>query len=123
MEQSFIIKYLSGLTGFMFDASVLEVIAMERGVTEVTSIDELDQKTKDLLRADVLYAAYFSPTSSASMTKQHGAFTQTVGSQTINDRKHIYNMMIALYRKWNDEKLEEVLEGVGGIRGYSLTDY
>ena len=42
------------------------------------------------------------------MTKQHGAFTQTVGSQTINDKKGIYNTMIALYKKYDDDMLETV---------------
>lgn len=123
MEQFSIIDYLSGLTGFCFDKAVLNRIALERGVLNVTSFEELDEKTRDLLYADVLLAAYLSPTSSASITKQHGAFTQTVGSQTINDRKGIYNILIALYRKWNDAKLDIATNAGGGIKGYSLTDY
>lgn len=101
-----IIEYLSGLTGFVFDKAVLKRIAMERGVCGVTSFGELEQKQKDLLLADLLFTIYVSPNSSASVTQQHGAFTQTVGSQTINDKKGIYNTMISLYEKWNDPKLE-----------------
>lgn len=113
MAQFDIIKYISSLTGFVIDKSVCERIAMERGVEGVTSIGELEQKDKDLLLADVLYYVYVSPNSSASMTKQHGAFTQTVGSQTINDKKSIYNTLIALYKKWNDDKLDAA-EAMGG---------
>jgi hypothetical protein len=56
-----ILDFLSGLTGYVFDKSVLTRIAWERDVTDVTSYDELDAKTIDLLRADLLYTAYLSP--------------------------------------------------------------
>ena len=57
-----IIKYLSGIFGgFVFDKAVLERIALDRGVLEVTDYSELDTKTKELLRADLAYAAYYSP--------------------------------------------------------------
>lgn len=116
MTQFDIIKYISSLTGFAVDKSVCERIAMERGVYEVTSVNELEQKDKDLLLADLLYYVYVSPNSSASMTKQHGSFTQTVGSQTINDKKGIYNTMIALYKKWDDEKLDVVENSEGCVQ-------
>lgn len=116
MVQFDIIEYLSGLTGFVFDKAVLKRIAMERGVLEVTAYDELEQQQKDLLLADLLYTVYMSPNSSASLTKNHGAYSQTIGSQTINDKEGIYNLMIALYRKWNDEKLEAVEEMNGSLQ-------
>lgn len=112
MEEQFdILEYMSGLTGFSFDKSVYKRIAMERGVLNATNIGDVDKKTRDLLTADLLLTAYLSPTSTPSMTKQHGSYSQTVGSQTINSKKDIYNMLVALYKKWDDEKLEEV-EGV-----------
>lgn len=116
MEQFDIIEYLSGLTGFVFDKAVLKRIAIERGVIGVTSYSELEQQQKDLLLADLLYTVYVSPNSSASMTQQHGAFSRTVGSQTINDKEGIYNIMLSLYRKWNDEKLEAVQSMDGGLQ-------
>lgn len=120
MAQFDIIRYISSLTGFAIDRAVCERIAMERGVEDATSIKEISQKDNDLLLADLLFTVYVSPNSSASMTKQHGSFTQTVGSQTINDKKEIYKTMIALYRKWNDDKLEAV-EAMGG--GLQWLDY
>ena len=112
-EQFDILEYMSGLTGFSFDRAVLKRIAMERGVLQATSIDEIDSRLRDLLTADVLLVAYLSPTSTSSMTKQHGAFSQTIGSQTINDKDDIYNIIVYLYKKWDDDKLEEV-ESAGG---------
>lgn len=112
MVQFDIIEYISTLAGnFVMDASLCKRIAMERGVLDVTDFSQLEQKQKDLLLADVLFTMYLSPNSSSSITQQHGAYSKTVGSQTINDKKGIYNTMIALYRKWDDEKLSSVEEG------------
>ena len=52
-----IIDYLSGLTGFVFDKAVLKRIAVDRQVYYVDP-ETFEQKTKDLLYADLLYVAY-----------------------------------------------------------------
>ena len=104
-----VITYLSGLTTFVLDKAVLERIALERGVSDVTDYMELDQKTKDLLLADVYYVIYTSPNTSASYSASHGTYKESVGSQTINDKASIYNVMIGLYRKWGEEDKIELL--------------
>lgn len=105
-----ILDYLSGLTAYVFDKSVLKRVAMERGVMYAESIDEIDAKTRDLLRADLLYAAYLSPNVWASYTNQHGSYSKTVGSQTIyvEERERLYNTFIAIYKRYDDDKLCEV---------------
>lgn len=105
-----IIDYLSGLTGFIFDKAVLKRIALDRGVASIETYDELDAKTKDLLRADLLYVAYVSPNVWASSTHSHGSYSQTIGSQTIyvEDKERIYNIFMGIYRKYEDEKLDEI---------------
>lgn len=113
MEEFDIYEYLSGLTGFSFDKAVLKRIAMRRGVLNATNIGDIDERMEDLLTADLLLTAYMSPTSTSSITKQHGAFSQTIGSQTINSKKDIYNLFIHLYKKWDDPKLEEA-QSIGG---------
>lgn len=117
MRQFDIIDYISSLAGnFVIEKTVCERIAQERGVDRVCSIGELNQQQKDLLLADVLFAIYVSPNSSASLTMQHGSYTKTIGSQTVNDKKGIYNIMVALYKKWNDDKLEAVQAMGGGLQ-------
>lgn len=110
METFDIIEYLSGLTQFVFDKSVLRRIAYDRDVIEVTDYEELDAKTKDLLRADLLYTAYISPNVWASSTQSHGSYTKTIGSQTIyaEDKERLYNTFVGIYRKYSDDKLEEI---------------
>lgn len=105
-----ILDYLSGLTGFVFDKAVLKRIALDRGVYDVDQYESLSQDIKDLLRADLLYTAYISPNVWASSSNSHGSFTRSVGSQTIytEDKERIYNQFIAIYKKYDDEKLSEV---------------
>lgn len=106
---------MSSLTGYHFDRAVLERIALERGVGCVSSLEELTQQDKDLILADMLFILYTSPTQSASLTKQHGSFMQTIGSQYISDKRGIYDLMKKLYAKWSDPKLEDVADMDGGL--------
>lgn len=117
-----IITYMSTLTGFTFEKSVLERIAIERGVSEVTEYNQLEQKDKDLLLADLLFVAYTTPYQTSSLTKQHGAFSQTIGSQIITDKKNLFNLITALYRKWNDDKLEIVNQMDGGLQWINYSE-
>lgn len=110
MDTFDIIEYLSGLTAFTFDKAVLQRIALERGVSNAVTYDELDTKTKDLMKADLMWAAYVSPNVWASSTNSHGSYTKTIGSQTIytEDKERLYNMFVNIYKKYDDPMLEEV---------------
>ena len=108
-----IIRYMSSLTGYVFDDAVLERIALERNVAEVGSFSEITEKDKDLLTADLLFVLYTSPSQSASLSKKHGQFSQSIGSQIITDKDNIFDTMMRLYQKWEDPKAKEV-ENMGG---------
>lgn len=108
-----IIRYMSSLTGYIFDDAVLERIALERNVAEVSSFAELSEKDKDLLTADLLFVLYTSPSKSASISKKHGQFSMSIGGQTITDKDGICRLMLRLYKKWEDPKAKE-LEDMGG---------
>ena len=110
-----IIRYMSSLTGYIFDDAVLERIALERNVAGVASFSEITDKDKDLLTADLLFVLYTSPSQSASLSKKHGQFSQSVGSQTITDKDGIFHTMMRLYNKWDDPKVKEVEEIGGGL--------
>ena len=110
MEKINIIEYLSGLTAYVFDKAVLKRIALDRGVLDIEDCSELDQKTKDLLKADLYYTAYLSPNVWASSTHSHGSFSQTIGSQTVynEEKERLYNMFMKIYKQYDDDKLSEV---------------
>lgn len=115
MIQFDIIAYMGSLTGFTFEKPVLERIALERGVENVSSLEELSQKDRDLILADMLFVLYTTPTQTSGLTKQHGAFSQTIGSQYISDKRNIYELMNKLYAKWGDPKLEDIADTAGGL--------
>ena len=110
MEKVNIIEYLSGLTAYVFDKAVLKRIALDRGVLGLDDCSELDQKTRDLLKADLYYTAYLSPNVWASSTHSHGSFSQTIGSQTVynEEKERLYNMFMNIYKQYDDDKLSEV---------------
>lgn len=113
-----IIEYLSGLTTFVFDKATLKVVAYERGVQDVTDFSELDAKTRDLLKADLLYIAYMSPNVWASYSQSHGSYTNSYGPQTLyeGDRERLYNAFISIYTKYSDAKLEEAVDSSSNLQ-------
>lgn len=117
-----IIEYMKSLTGYSISDSVLKRIAMEREVSEVSDYKQLGQREKDLILADILFVSYTSPYQTSSHTKQHGAFSQTIGSQIITDKKSLLNMIIAYYKKWNDEKLEAIESLNDGLQWLSCSE-
>lgn len=118
----FIKDYLSSLSEYHFSDKVLNRIAMERGVSEVTEYSQLEQKEKDLLLADLMFTIYISPTSTASISKKHGSFSQSIGSQTYTDKKGLRNLIVSLYLKWGDDKLESVNALDGGLSWIAYED-
>jgi hypothetical protein len=117
-EKFDIIEFLSGLTNYVFDKAVLKSVALGRDVADVTSYDELDKKTIELLEADLLYKVYFSPNIWASSTQSHGSYTRTIGSQTIYqvEKDRIYARFSHIYKKYDDEMLETVEDLSGTLQ-------
>lgn len=111
MEGFDVIEYISGLTGYVFDKAVLKNIALSRGVENVTLPQQIDYRTRELLRADLLYTAYCSPNTMASMSQQHGSFSRSVGHQTTTDKETLYNIFMGIYRKYNDPMAENIEGG------------
>ena len=108
MKAPDIIEYISGLTSYVLDESVIKRIAFDRDVLD-KSPERLDQRQKDLLLADVLHAVWLSPESSSSFSHQHGQFSTSVGAQKVGDRQALYDMMVRLYRKWGeDDKVDSM---------------
>lgn len=105
-----ILQYMSGLTGFTFDKAVLTRIALERGVAEVTEYDELTKRDRDLITADLLLTAYLSPTVWASFDQSHGSYKKSIGSQTMYNKEDIYNYLYNIYKLYEDEKLDELVD-------------
>ena len=104
MAQGFnIIEYMSGLTGFVLDEAIYKRIAEERGVKDVVVYEELTQRDRDLILADILYTVYLSGYEIPSFQHQHGQFSTSIGKQTIKDRDSLLALARRLYKKWEDD--------------------
>ena len=95
-----IIKYISGLTTFVFDKGSLENIALERGVSSIVKFEEITQEEKDLILADLYYLALTSADSSASYSTKHGSFSESIGSQKIGNKEILYAAMNKIYKQY-----------------------
>lgn len=102
-----IIEYMSGLTTLTVDESVLKRIAYDRGVIDFEYYEQLTERDKDLILADILYSVYVSGKNIPSFQHQHGQFSTSTGSQNI-DKESIYDTMVSLYKKWGDSRIETI---------------
>lgn len=105
-----ILQYMSGLTGFTFDKAVLQRIALDRGVADAVFYEDLTKRDKDLITADLLLTAYLSPTTWASFDQSHGSFKKGIGAQTMYNKEQIYDYLYNIYKQYEDEKLEELVD-------------
>lgn len=122
MAEFNIINYMRGLTGYVFREDVLRRIAVERGVENATSIEDIDRRSRNLMIADMLMVLFTSPNNSGTKTKSHGDFTLTIGGQIITDKNDIYALMMRLYDN-PDEELYEAIAEVADFGGTHFLDW
>lgn len=97
-------------------------IAIERGVEDATSMEDIDRRTRNLMIADMLMVLFTSPSNSGSKTKSHGDFTVTIGGQIITDKNDIYALMMRLYEN-PDSELYEAIAEVSDMGGVEFLDW
>lgn len=101
-----IIDHISGLTRYTFEKGLLVRVARERGVLGITIYEDLSQEQSDLCKADLLLEVYIGANSTAGYSVSDGSFKESVGSETINDKKYLYGVISAIYSKYGDKKLD-----------------
>ena len=75
-----ILEYLQGKSNNTLNDSVLNVIAFDRGVEDISEdVSTLDTQTKDLMFADMLVQQY-SGANSVSESKEHKGFAERTQS-------------------------------------------
>ncbi len=112
-----ILDHLSGLTNFVFDKAVLKRVAFKCGVADITSAADMTDEKEDMCKIMLLETIVYGPHSTASSTNQHGAWTLTVGSQTITAAalESIKSELKRLYKKYGEDEKLEALEDTGGV--------
>lgn len=109
-----IYDYLSGLTGYVFDISVLKRVALNQGVNDVSDYSELTEEQKDRCKIELLETLLITPRQSASQTNKHGEWQTQTGSQTLTaaSLENISKELRRLYRKYDElEKLDAMDDG------------
>lgn len=111
-----VLDYLSGITNFVFDKSVLNRIALECGIIDATSYVDITEEQRDQCKIKLLETIVFGPYQTASSTNQHGSYTLTVGAQTITSAslESIKSELRRLYKKYNDNEKLETLNDTDG---------
>ena len=109
-----IYDYLSGLTGYVFDISVLKRVALNQGVNDISDYSELTEEQKDRCKIELLETLLVTPHQSASQTNKHGEWQTQTGSQTLTaaSLENISKELRRLYRKYDElEKLDAMDDG------------
>lgn len=102
-----ILDWLSGITPYIFDRAVLQNVALEVGVSGITSFEDLTQYQKDHCEIALLKKVYFGPNTMAGSTHTHGAFTETIGPQqvTADVRERIFSRIKALEALYDEDTI------------------
>lgn len=125
MQEFDILGYLGGLTTFSFDEAVLSRVALECGVSEVSAYEELTEEKKDRCKIALFETVVFGPYLIASSSKQHGAWSESIGSQQVTaaSLSSIKAELRRLYKKYGeDEKVETIDEAEGVIQWIAERD-
>lgn len=110
-----IINYIAGLTGYAFDTDVLNRIALDCGVMDITEYSQITEEQKDKCKIALLETLLFSPSQSASQTDRHGDWQTQIGSQTISASllDSARAELKRLYKKYDQQDKIESLNDVG----------
>ena len=111
-----ILDYLSGITNFVFDKSVLNRIALDCGVSEITSYVDLTDENKDRCKIALLETIVYGVYQTASTSVQHGSYKLSVGAQTITAAtlERLKAELRRLYKKYGEDVKLEVLSAFDG---------
>lgn len=109
-----ILEYLQGKSNNTLNDSVLNVIAFDRGVEDISEdVSTLDTKTKDLMFADMLVQQY-SGAKSVSESKEHKGFSERT-QRVFGDSGEKLEIAKSIYKKYNDPMYETMVSGSKNI--------
>lgn len=94
-------EYISGVSPIISD-EVVRMILADRGVAEDAEIQYVEEKDKDLLRADALLWCAMSPSTNGGWEEQVGNWKTKKAGNTLTsaDKSSMKRMARYLYRKW-----------------------
>lgn len=76
---------------------------LRRGISDdETTVDEVDERTRDLCLADMYYGAAISSTKSGTQGEADGGWTHYVAIKNVVSRDALMQMAKDLYDKWHE---------------------
>ena len=109
-----ILEYLQGKSNNALSDSVLNVIAFDRGVEDISEdVSTLDTQTKELIFADILLQQY-SGAKSSSESKEHKGFAQRT-QKIFGDSNAKLEIAKSIYKKYSDPMYETIVSGSKNI--------
>lgn len=115
MERFDILDYLSGLTNFVFDKSVLKRVAIDNGAWDIQYYN-LTEEIRDRCKRDLLETIVYGVYQTANVKNRHGEWEVSVGSQVITaaSLESIKSELRRLYKKLGETERLDALEDAGG---------
>ena len=109
-----ILEYLQGKSNDTLSDSVLNVIAFDRGVEDVSEdVSTLSTQTKDLMFADMLLQQYAGAKSS-SESKEHKGFGYRT-QKVFGDSNAKLEIAKSIYKKYSDPMYETIVSGTKNV--------
>lgn len=78
--------YLRGCVGFAVDDNAISTILIDRGLSPRTDVTELDKRTKELCKADLLSYGSKLPSVKGSTEDAHGVWKHKEGSMELSEK-------------------------------------
>ena len=104
-----ILTYLGGKIRFAVTEDNILAVLTDRGIASTADTDTLTKEQLDLCYADLLFIIWAtSPSKTASISKAHGKFSESIGSETFEDKTDLYNAMVYIYTLYSDDKINEL---------------
>lgn len=115
MEKFDILDYLSGLTNFVFDKSVLKRVAIDNEAWDIQYYN-LTEEIRDRCKRDLLETIVYGVYQTANVKNRHGEWEVSVGSQVITaaSLESIKSELRRLYKKLGEAERLDALEDAGG---------
>ena len=101
-----VLEWLKARTRYSFNEDTLVTIALDRGCEPSEDFygDNVSERQKELMKADVIFTAVLlSPSNTSSLSQSHNGYQKTIGREQdfYQDKKIAY--AIQIYKKYDDE--------------------
>lgn len=107
-----VLEWLRASTRYTFSDDTFAKIAVDRHAMPEDDIAVIDQRTKDLMTADIIFTAVLlSPSSTSSLQQSHNGYQKTIGSETDYYQADKIKYAIQIYNRYGDDHAQ-VLESV-----------